>query len=68
MTEKETSRRDFIRASVIAGGGLLLALNLPRHTRFANALSSLAKPLCRGGIIAADVRGLPRGTACVLTV
>ena len=42
MTRKETSRRDFIRASVIAGGGLLLGSHLPSCTCFASALDSLA--------------------------
>src|SRR5436189_3005821 len=42
MSANDTTRRDFIRASAIAGGGLLLGFRLPTHSRLTSALASLA--------------------------
>ena len=42
MSANDTTRRDFIRAGAIAGGGLLLGFRLPGHSRLTNVLASLA--------------------------
>jgi len=42
MSANDTTRRDFIRASAVVGGGFLLGFRVPSHSRLTNRVEALA--------------------------
>src|SRR5438132_838707 len=62
MRETVTSRRDFIRATALAGGGLMISVALPGRSAFGRALgAAAADPFAPSAWIRIDASGQKLG-------